>query len=215
MGGYLYMNYAPDALEFDKECKRLLNDISHFDVLRSSLCISSNGLESRSPFLDLDFIAFYFSIPANYRFETNKKQEKYLFRKAFDRDYLPDSVLWRKKEEFGDGISSKERPWYKIIEDFVIKQKSIKYDNAIEYTHNNPETMEQLYYRTIYDTIYKNQSHLVPYFWMPKYVDADDCSARSLSIYNDESLLIGDDDEDDDADADINEEELTEINLND
>jgi hypothetical protein len=50
---------------------------------------------------------------------------------------------------------------------------------------------------------------------MPKYVDADDCSARSLSIYNDESLLIGDDDEDDDADADINEEELTEINLND
>jgi len=211
MGGYLYMNYAPDALEFDKECKRLLNDISHFDVLRSTLCISSNGLESRSPFLDLDFIAFYFSIPANYRFETNKKQEKYLFRKAFDRDYLPDSVLWRKKEEFGDGVSSKERPWYKIIEDFVIKQKSIKYDNAIEYTHNNPETMEQLYYRTIYDTIYKNQSHLVPYFWMPKYVDADDCSARSLSIYNDESLLIGDED----ADLDETEEELTEINLND
>ena len=211
MGGYLYMNYAPDALEFDKECKRLLNDISRFDVLRSTLCISSNGLESRSPFLDLDFIAFYFSIPANYRFETNKKQEKYLFRKAFDRDYLPDSVLWRKKEEFSDGVSSKERPWYKIIEDFVSKQKSIKYDNAIEYTHNNPETMEQLYYRTIYDTIYKNQSHLVPYFWMPKYVDADDCSARSLSIYNDESLLIGDED----ADPDINEEELTEINLND
>jgi asparagine synthase (glutamine-hydrolysing) len=213
MGGYLYMNHAPDALEFDKECKRLLNDISRFDLLRSDMCISSNGLESRSPFLDLDFIAFYFSIPANYRYETNKKQEKYLFRKAFDRDYLPDSVLWRKKEEFSDGVSSKERPWYKIIEEFVSKQKSIKYDNTIEYTHNTPETMEQLYYRTIYDTVYKNQSHLIPYFWMPKYVDADDCSARSLSIYNDESLLIGD--EDDNEDDLFNEEELTEINLND
>lgn len=212
MGGYLYMNHAPDALEFDKECKRLLNDISRFDVLRSDMCISSNGLESRSPFLDLDFIAFYFSIPANYRYETNKKQEKYLFRKAFDRDYLPDSVLWRKKEEFSDGVSSKERSWYKIIEEFVSKQKSIKYDNTIEYTHNTPETMEQLYYRTIYDTVYKNQSHLIPYFWMPKYVDAEDCSARSLSIYSDEPLLL---DEEDDGDDLFNEEELTEINLND
>ena len=225
MGGYLYMNYAPDALEFDKECKRLLNDISHFDVLRSTMCISSNGLESRSPFLDLDFIAFYLSIPANYRYETNKKQEKYLFRKAFDRDYLPDSVLWRKKEEFSDGVSSAERSWYTIIEEFVNKQKSIKYDNTIEYTHNTPETMEQLYYRTIYDTIYKNQSHLIPYFWMPKYVDADDCSARSLSIYNiyniyndkqefEDDLTIYPDD-DDDADNLFNKEEQDEINLND
>ena len=210
MGGYLYMNEAPDPLEFDKECKRLLNDISRFDILRSSMCISSNGLESRTPFLDLDFIAFYLSIPANYRFETNKKQEKYLFRKAFDEDYLPSSVLWRKKEEFGDGVSSKEHSWHKIIEDFVNKQKTIKYDNNILYTHNNPETMEQLYYRTIYDTIYKNQSHLVPYFWMPKYVDADDCSARSLSIYSNESLLFGEEE-----DEEFNEEELSEINLND
>ena len=27
MGGYLYMNKAPNHLEFDKECKRLLSDI--------------------------------------------------------------------------------------------------------------------------------------------------------------------------------------------
>jgi asparagine synthase (glutamine-hydrolysing) len=220
MGGYLYMNYAPDALEFDKECKRLLNDISRFDVLRSTMCISTNGLESRSPFLDLDFIAFYFSIPANYRYETNKKQEKYLFRKAFDRDYLPSNVLWRKKEAFSDGVSSKERSWHKIIEDFVTKQKTIKYDNTIEYTHNTPETMEQLYYRTIYDGIYKNQSHLIPYFWMPKYVDADDCSARSLSIYNIDNIdnneaSILDEYEDELIINSEDEEELSEINLND
>jgi asparagine synthase (glutamine-hydrolysing) len=223
MGGYLYMNYAPDALEFDKECKRLLNDISRFDVLRSTMCISTNGLESRSPFLDLDFIAFYFSIPANYRYETNKKQEKYLFRKAFDRDYLPSNVLWRKKEAFSDGVSSKERSWHKIIEDFVTKQKTIKYDNTIEYTHNTPETMEQLYYRTIYDSIYKNQSRLIPYFWMPKYVDADDCSARSLSIYNMHNIDNIDNNEasilDEYEDKLIinseDEEELSEINLND
>jgi asparagine synthase (glutamine-hydrolysing) len=84
MGGYLYMNHAPDALEFDNECKRLLKNIQYFDVLRSDRSISTQGLEPRTPFLDRDFVTFYLSIPVEYRFNTNKKQEKYLFRKAFD-----------------------------------------------------------------------------------------------------------------------------------
>ena len=82
MGGYLYMNHAPDSLEFDNECKRLLKNISKYDVLRSDRSISTQGLEPRTPFLDRDFVMFYLSIPSNYRFETNKKQEKYLFRKS-------------------------------------------------------------------------------------------------------------------------------------
>lgn len=185
MGGYLYMNHAPDCLEFDNECKRLLKNISKFDVLRSDRSISTQGLEPRTPFLDRDFVMFYLSIPANYRFETNKKQEKYLFRKAFDRDdYLPKDVLWRKKEAFSDGVSSQSRSWYQIIEEFVAKQKTVKYDHNIVYEHNPPETMEQLYYRTIFENIYKDQSHLIPYFWMPKYIDATDSSARTLEIYN-------------------------------
>jgi len=184
MGGYLYMNYASDSLEFDKECKRLLNDIHYFDVLRSDRSISTQGLEPRTPFLDRDFVTFYLSIPVDYRYSKNKKQEKYLFRKAFDKGYLPDSVLWRKKEAFSDGVSSKDRSWYQIIDEFVNKQRTIKYDNNAVYNHNSPETMEQLYYRTIFENFYPNQAHLIPYFWMPKYIDATDSSARSLDIYN-------------------------------
>ena len=59
-GGYLYFHNCPDELEFDKECKRLLNDISYFDVLRSDRSISTNGLEPRTPFLDR--ITYYLSI---------------------------------------------------------------------------------------------------------------------------------------------------------
>ena len=44
--------------------------------------------------------------------------------------------------------------------------------------------MEQLYYRTIFEQVYPDQEHIIPYFWMPKYVDATDSSARSLDIYN-------------------------------
>ena len=206
MGGYLYMNHAPDALEFDCECKRLLKNIQYFDVLRSDRSISTQGLEPRTPFLDRDFVTFYLSIPVEYRFSLNKKQEKYLFRKAFDKDYLPKEVLWRKKEAFSDGVSSKERSWYQIIDELVSKQTKVKYDLDKVYTHNSPETMEQLYYRTIFEQVYPDQEHIIPYFWMPKYVDATDSSARSLDIYNsslgtineasdencsDDSLLLG------------------------
>lgn len=182
MGGYLYMNYAPDALEFDKECKRLLSDIHYFDVLRSDRSISTNGLEPRTPFLDRDFVNSYLSIPATYRYTMNKKQEKYLFRKAFDRGYLPDEILWRRKEAFSDGVSSKDRSWYQIINEFVSKEE-INFDSDY-YTYNEPKTREQIYYRMIYEKHYANTGRLIPYFWMPKYIEATDASARTLDIYS-------------------------------
>ena len=183
MGGYLYMQSAPDHLEFDKECKRLLKDIYAFDVLRSDRCISTNGLEPRTPFLDREFVNLFLSLGSNLRFDTNKIQEKYLFRKAFDQNYIPHNILWRRKEAFSDGVSSKERSWYKIIEEKVALQTNIKYNLDTVYEHNSPETLEQLYYRTIFDNYYPGQAKLIPYFWMPKYIDASDCSARSLDIY--------------------------------
>ena len=183
MGGYLYMNHAFDSLEFDKECKRLLKDIHYFDVLRSDRSISTQGLEPRTPFLDRDFVSYYLSIPVEFRYEKNQVQEKYLFRKAFDKGYLPDEILWRKKEAFSDGVSSKDRSWYKIIDELVQSQKSVKFDMNKTYDHNLPDTIEKLYYRTIFENLYKEQSHLIPYYWMPKYIDASDASARSLDIY--------------------------------
>jgi asparagine synthase (glutamine-hydrolysing) len=185
MGGYLYINSAPDHLEFDKECKRLLTDIHCFDVLRSDRSISSNGLEARTPFLDREFVDMYLSIPSNIRYNTNKRQEKYLFRKAFDNNkYLPKEIIWRKKEAFSDGVSSQKKSWYEIIQEHVEKQNVVEYKLDTQYIHNSPQTLEQLYYRTIFEIFYPNSSHIIPYFWMPKYVNAEDSSARSLDIYS-------------------------------
>jgi asparagine synthase (glutamine-hydrolysing) len=58
-GGYMYMHNCPDSIEFDKETRRLLKNIHCFDVLRSDKSISSNGLEARTPFLDLEFVRYY------------------------------------------------------------------------------------------------------------------------------------------------------------
>ena len=82
MGGYLYFKKSPDAYEFDKECE-LLQDIHMFDVL-SDRCISSHGLEPRTPFLDRNWVEFYLSIDKKLRFDTTTQRcEKYLIRKSF------------------------------------------------------------------------------------------------------------------------------------
>ena len=52
-----------------------------------------------------------------------------------------------------------------------------------DYTFNPPTTNEQRYYRDIFEKEYKGQGESIPYFWMPKFVDAVDPSARTLSIY--------------------------------
>ena len=38
-----------------------------------------------------------------------------------------------------------------------------------------------LYYRLIFEKHYPNQGHTIPKFWMPKYTDATDASARELN----------------------------------
>ena len=72
MGGYLYIKNAPDNIEFDAECRRLLTDIHLFDVLRADKSISSHGLEPRTPFLDRSLVMFYLSISRELRFSTTK-----------------------------------------------------------------------------------------------------------------------------------------------
>ena len=72
-GGYLYMNLCPDAIEYDMETRRLLKDMYYFDVLRSDKCISSHGLEPRTPFLDRSFVDFYLSIPPKIRYDNPEK----------------------------------------------------------------------------------------------------------------------------------------------
>jgi asparagine synthase (glutamine-hydrolysing) len=180
-GGYLYFHYAPTPLDFDTECKRLLKDIHLFDVLRSDRSISNHGLEARTPFLDLNFVRTYLSIPPSIRDHNNNKQcEKYIIRNAFkDMNLLPDSILFRTKEAFSDGVSNNTKSWFEIIQEFASKKLSM----------SNKPRAEKMYYRELFNDFYgKNKSQsmkfVMPYKWMPKFVDATDASARTLSVYN-------------------------------
>ena len=189
-GGYLYMNKCPDDIEFDKETRRLLNDIHLFDVLRSDKSISSHGLEPRTPFLDRSFVNYILSIPPYFRNHKNyKKCEKYILRESFTTEYfldyesksiLPDIILWRKKEAFSDGVSSHGRSLFQILQEQISDHL-----NTIENTTTYTPCIntEKYYYTKIFHESYPNCLDIVPYLWMPKYTNATDPSARTLTFY--------------------------------
>jgi asparagine synthase (glutamine-hydrolysing) len=207
-GGYLYMHHCPNALEFDLETRRLLKNIHQFDLLRSERCISVHGLEPRSPFLDHELAQFYLSISPNTRYRVQIKQEKYLLRSAFDMPQdsalLPACVLWRKKEAFSDGVSDCTRSLHTILKEFsrgqllkdvadsVTSEPTNDYTSSLDligglkglHSHLEPCTSEQYYYRKLFEESFPGLGKLVPYFWMPRYVEATDASARTLEIYH-------------------------------
>jgi asparagine synthase (glutamine-hydrolysing) len=111
--------------------------------------------------------------------------EKQLIRNAFCKKHfvnsnreaiLPDEILWRKKEAFSDGISSKQNSLFSILQEKINTP-------ILKYSHNSPQTQEQSYYRGIFEEYYPYCSHLLKHFWMPKYVEASDPSARTLDNY--------------------------------
>lgn len=188
-GGYLYMHQCPDDIEFDRETRRLLNDIYLFDVLRSDKCISSHGLEPRTPFLDRKFVNYYLSIPPNLRNHNNQNaREKFLLRSSFTfpnfensegKQILPDQILWRRKEAFSDGVTGKGRSLFTILQEKIAKKISCSLADI---------NVENMYYKQLFTGFFKNSLGIHAYYWMPKYTNATDPSARTLDIYKELSI---------------------------
>jgi asparagine synthase (glutamine-hydrolysing) len=194
-GGYIYEYAAPNAIAFDTDVRRLLKNIWKHDVRRSDGSISSHGLEARTPFLDRSLVNFVMSIDPAIRFHVNHgKCEKYLFREAFSMKYitnsngeqlLPDSILWRPKEAFSDGVSaSKSRSLYQVLQEGAqAKMNKIVDFNNKQSHHLPPKTIEQTYYRYLFEKHFPHCEHVLPDFWAPRFVQSSDPSARTLDIY--------------------------------
>ncbi len=189
-GSYLYFYNAPHGAAYEEEVSRLLEEIHMFDVLRSDRCISSHGLEPRTPFLDKQFVSVVRSIATTWLRPLQGRQvEKWLLRRAFDDGAtLPSDVLWRRKEAFSDGVSSPEKSWYEVIQEraaeFVPDDWSEKAE--IQYPNMTPRTPEQYMYRYYFEAEYGkgNSQTVLPHFWMPRWSPgATDPSARTLPIY--------------------------------
>jgi asparagine synthase (glutamine-hydrolysing) len=184
--GYVYNKNAPSLEALQDESLRLVREIHLFDVLRSDRSISSNGLEPRTPFLDKAFVRTYMSIPAMHKQFGEDRIEKYMLRKAFEgTGLLPPEVLWRRKCAFSDGVSSIRNSWHKLIQSYVDALISdgeyLRARQKIE--HCRPQLKESYYYRRLYEGFFNGHVNLIPHFWMPRWTDSVDPSARELAGY--------------------------------
>jgi asparagine synthase (glutamine-hydrolysing) len=183
LGGYKYFYRAPSNEAFEAETGRLLQDIHHFDVLRSDRCISSHGLEARTPFLDKQFVAVARAISTRLRRPDQNHIEKSVLRIAMGaEDLLPYEVLWRKKEAFSDGVSG-PKSWYEICQEKALEEVGEDWESkAAIFTHLTPKTAEAYYYRSLFSRYYKKAERAaVPYYWMPRWIPgATDPSARTI-----------------------------------
>jgi len=181
LGGYIFNYYAPDAESFHKSCLKYTKEIHMYDGRRLDRCLAYFGLEARVPFLDVNFIKTVWSIPANMRMPSYSNCEKFLLRQVFnDNLYLPIDCLYRKKEAFSDGISSKDKSWYSIINNRMNK------DNTIKDLKDCP-SKEAYYYKNKFIELFgTDRLSILPHYWQPNFKKTDDYidpSARILNIY--------------------------------
>ncbi|HZD15934.1 MAG TPA: asparagine synthase (glutamine-hydrolyzing), partial [Pseudonocardiaceae bacterium] len=108
-GGYSYMHTPefadPNALH--AELVRSLEQLHHLNLQRCDRTTMYFGLEAREPFLDGDVVRTAMTLPPEWKKTTDGRLEKAVLREAFT-DWLPEELLWRGKEQFGDGSGAGE-----------------------------------------------------------------------------------------------------------
>ena len=112
--GYLYFHLAPDPAAAAEESARKVRSLHMYDCQRANLATMAASIEARVPFLDLSVIRVAMQrarpedkIPRARQADgaQGRRVEKALLREAFaGSELLPPSVLWRQKEQFGDGV---------------------------------------------------------------------------------------------------------------
>ena len=174
-GGYLYFHKAPSSKEFHEETLRKINKLHLYDCLRANKSLAAWGVEGRVPFLDVEFLDYSMNIDPSEKMINNEKIEKNILREAF-KGYIPESVLWRQKEQFSDGVGYS---WIDSLKEYANQQIDDKsYDNRKEiFPVNTPRSKEEYLFRQIFE----------------KHFPGDDCakcvpSSKSVACSTEEAL---------------------------
>lgn len=148
-GGYLYFHKAPNAQEFHEETVRKLSKLHMYDCLRANKSLAAWGIEGRVPFLDKEFMDVAMRVnPQDKMINPDHPMEKWVLRKAFE-DMLPESVAWRQKEQFSDGVGYSWIDTLKATVAVEISDEQLanaKYKFPIQ----TPTSKEEYYYRSIF-----------------------------------------------------------------
>jgi asparagine synthase (glutamine-hydrolysing) len=196
-GGYLYFHKCPDRVELHKELVRKLKGLYKFDCLRANKATAAWGVEARVPFLDREFLDYVMNdINPQDKLcgrAVGGRIEKHILREAF-KGYLPESILWRQKEQFSDGVGYS---WIDTLKAHAEKKVTdLEFANAqFRFPHNTPATKEAYYFRSVFESHFPHQCarEAVPggpsiacstpaaLLWDASFKAFADCSGRSVA----------------------------------
>ncbi|WP_445384366.1 asparagine synthase B [Robiginitalea sp. IMCC44478] len=148
-GGYLYFHKAPGPLDFHEETVRKLDKLHMYDCLRANKSLAAWGIEGRVPFLDKEFMDVAMRINPKDKMINGERMEKWVLRKAFE-EYLPESVAWRQKEQFSDGVGYS---WIDTLKELVAAEVSDEQlaNARFRFPIQTPTSKEEYYYRSIFE----------------------------------------------------------------
>ncbi|MEC5395651.1 asparagine synthase B [Bergeyella sp. RCAD1439] len=157
-GGYLYFHKAPNAKEFHDETVRKLGKLHLYDCLRANKALMAWGIEGRVPFLDKDFMEVAMSINPKDKMvdRTKGKIEKWVLRKAFE-DLLPETIAWRQKEQFSDGVGY---TWIDTLKAIAEKEVSdeMMANARFRFPVNTPQNKEEYRYRSLFEELFPSEA---------------------------------------------------------
>ena len=155
-GGYLYFHKAPDARAFHEETVRKLGKLYLYDCLRANKSLAAWGVEGRVPFLDKEFLDVAMRLNPAAKMCPGTTIEKRILREAFV-GLLPESILWRQKEQFSDGVGYSWIDTLKKITSEAVSDEAMAHA-AERFPINPPRNKEEYYYRSIFEEHFPSES---------------------------------------------------------
>lgn len=155
-GGYLYFHKAPDAQAFHEETVRKISKLHLYDCLRANKSLAAWGVEGRVPFLDKEFLDVAMRLNPEAKMCPGREIEKRVVREAF-ADMLPESVAWRQKEQFSDGVGYSWIDSLKEITAAAVTDDQMAHA-AERFPINTPMNKEEYYYRSIFEEHFPSES---------------------------------------------------------
>ncbi len=200
-GGYLYFHKAPNPEAFHEETVRKLGKLHLYDCLRANKSLMSWGIEGRVPFLDKEFMDVAMNVNPKDKMinKAEGRMEKWVLRKAFE-DLLPESIAWRQKEQFSDGVGYS---WIDSLKEVAEKEVTDEmFANAkFRFPLNTPQNKEEYRYRTIFEEHFPSEtaaatvpsvpsvacSTPIALEWDEAFKNANDPSGRAVKNVHDDS----------------------------
>ena len=155
-GGYLYFHKAPSPKAFHEETVRKLGKLYQYDCLRANKSLAAWGVEGRVPFLDKEFLDVAMRLNPASKMCPGKTIEKKIVREAFS-DMLPESVAWRQKEQFSDGVGYSWIDTLKAMTSAAVSDDEMAHASE-RFPINPPRNKEEYFYRTIFEEHFPSES---------------------------------------------------------